>query len=129
MSATSRRCRCSKRTLFSIDCKTGVKIQHLSAFATEAEVLILSGARFEVAQTLSTGELTIVNLKEIGSGLLQMVPGEAASAAAQPHRAPSSPQVIKFVRALLGYYRVASPEVRRALLPETAVQRGGTWNA
>ena len=74
-----------KRTLFSIDCKTGVKIQHLSAFATEAEVLIPSGTRFEVAQTLSTGELTIVNLKEIGSGLLQMVPGEAASAAAQPH--------------------------------------------
>ena len=27
-----------ERTLFSIDCQTGVKIQHLSAYSAEAEV-------------------------------------------------------------------------------------------
>ena len=57
------------RTLFSIDCKTGVKIQHLSAYETEAEVLLAAGTRFVVANTIKTGDLTVVNLKEVGSGL------------------------------------------------------------
>jgi hypothetical protein len=49
---------------------TGVKIQHLSAYPTEAEVLLAAGTRFVVTQTLTNGDLTIVNLKEVSSGLL-----------------------------------------------------------
>ena len=33
-----------ERTLFSIDCKTGVSIQHLSAYKTEAEILMRAGS-------------------------------------------------------------------------------------
>ena len=57
------------RTLFSIDCTTGVKIQHLSAFKAEAEVLIAAGTRFVVANTITTGDLTVISLKEVSSGL------------------------------------------------------------
>ena len=45
------------------------KIQHLSAYPTEAEVLLAAGTRFVVTQTLTNGDLTIVNLKEVSSGL------------------------------------------------------------
>ena len=59
-----------KRTLFSIKVTSGVKIQHLSAFgAGEAEVLIASGTRFVVANVITTGELTVVSLEELCSGL------------------------------------------------------------
>eukprot|EP01043_Picozoa_sp_COSAG02_P028238 COSAG02_NODE_1703_length_11241_cov_845.206695_9_plen_619_part_00 len=71
-----------KRTLFSIDCQTGVEIQHLSAYATEAEVLLAAGTRFQVANTIVNGDLTIVNLKEVASGL---PPREAV---------PSQPQAV-----------------------------------
>ena len=33
-----------ERTLFSIDCQTGVKIQHLSAYSAEAEVYAQTNA-------------------------------------------------------------------------------------
>eukprot|EP01045_Picozoa_sp_COSAG04_P014967 COSAG04_NODE_1154_length_8051_cov_26.213531_4_plen_531_part_00 len=59
-----------KRTLFAIDCKTGIKIQHLSAYTAEAEVLLAAGTRFVVANTINPApDLTVVNLKEVGSGL------------------------------------------------------------
>ena len=58
-----------KRTVFSIDCKTGVKVKHLSAYEQEDEVLLAAGTRFLVANTLTNGDLTIVNLKEVESGL------------------------------------------------------------
>jgi hypothetical protein len=58
-----------KRTLFSIDCTSGVKINHLSAYTAEAEVLIPPGTRFQVMNTITTAELTVVILKEIKCGL------------------------------------------------------------
>ena len=70
-----------KRTLFSINCTTGVKIRHLSAFQTEAEVLLAAGTRFVVANTITTGDLTVVNIKEVESGL---PPPEAIRAEPEP---------------------------------------------
>ena len=70
-----------KRTLFSIDCTTGVKIRHLSAFQKEAEVLLAAGTRFVVANTITTGDLTVVSIKEVESGL---PPPEAIRAEPEP---------------------------------------------
>lgn len=71
-----------KRTVFSIDCKTGVKVKHLSAYEDEDEVLLAAGTRFLVANTLTNGDLTIVNLKEVESGLpvSEDIPPEPADA-------------------------------------------------
>eukprot|EP01047_Picozoa_sp_COSAG01_P068786 COSAG01_NODE_10021_length_2273_cov_4.055198_3_plen_342_part_00 len=89
-----------ERTLFSIDCKTGVKIQHLSAFPIEAEILIPAGTRFEVAQTITTGPLTIVNLKEIDSGL-QITQGINA-ASSTPAAARTSSSSLFWILAVVG---------------------------
>ena len=59
-----------KRTVFSIDCVTGVKIQHLSAYPTEAEVLLAAGTRFVVTQTITNGNLTIVTLDHLDHFIL-----------------------------------------------------------
>lgn len=63
-----------KRTLFSIDCKSGVRINHLSAYSSEAEVILAPGTRFVVANTIVNGDLTVVNLKEIASGFPAALP-------------------------------------------------------
>ena len=55
--------------MFSIDCQTGVKIQHLSAYTSEAEVLLAGGTKFRVANKMVSGDVTIINLKEVSSGL------------------------------------------------------------
>ena len=80
-----------KRTLFSIDCKTGVKIQHLSAFQAEAEVLLAAGTRFEVSNTIKTGDLTVVSIKEIQSGL--PLPAELPQEL-EPEPKPESAQLV-----------------------------------
>ena len=90
-----------KRTLFSIDCKTGVKIQHLSAFPIEAEILIPAGTRFEVAQTITTGSLTIVNLKEIDSGL-QITQGINAAPSTPAAAARTSSSSLFWILAVVG---------------------------
>ena len=110
-----------ERTLFSIDCQTGVKIQHLSAYSAEAEVyaqtkrplfptpcskvlekdrlnrtvgsrLIAAGTRFVVSNTITTGDLTVVNLKEVGSGLPapeDIPPEPQPQPAVEPEPAPA----------------------------------------
>ena len=87
-----------KRTLFSIDCVTGVKIQHLSAYPTEAEVLLAAGTRFVVTQTITNGDLTIVTLKAVSSGL---PPRKSIPPVAEPELEPEpEPEPIRTLAAL-----------------------------
>jgi hypothetical protein len=102
-----------KRTVFSIDCKTGVKVKHLSAYEAEDEVLLAAGTRFLVANTLTNGDLTIVNLKEVESGLpvSEDIPPETeapappASAAAPAAPAAGGEQLLKARRSTSACYR------------------------
>ena len=84
-----------KRTLFSIDCTTGVKIQHLSAFQAEAEVLLAAGTRFVVTNTITTGDLTVVSIKEVQSGLPppEAIPQEPEPEPAAAVHAPQLSQI------------------------------------
>jgi hypothetical protein len=67
------------RTLFCIETKTGIKIEHLSAYTSEAEVLIPPGTRFEVSNVISPAVgLTVVALKEIKAGLSYQETGSTA---------------------------------------------------
>eukprot|EP01047_Picozoa_sp_COSAG01_P046812 COSAG01_NODE_4424_length_5036_cov_12.613936_3_plen_574_part_00 len=56
-----------ERTVFTITCATGVKVRHLSTFEGEEEVLLPAGTRFEVTQSMKTGDVTLVSLREVDS--------------------------------------------------------------
>jgi len=54
------------RTLFHIECTSGVDIQKYSSLPNEAEVILLPGTYFQVCDTLDLGNgLIMVNLKQI----------------------------------------------------------------
>jgi hypothetical protein len=57
------------RVVFSLDCKSGVQIKHLSEFKKEEEVLMSPGALMRVKQVYQNGELWMVNLGEEEAGL------------------------------------------------------------
>ena len=74
-----------------------MRINHLSAYPTEAEVLIPAGTRFRVKQSITTGDLTVIALEETESGLSLAIddPAVAAAAAVDGGLSPASSPVRK----------------------------------